>query len=681
MKHFISFQKKKGLFVLPAEHIHDNWSLVHQINHELMKYGYVMTKELFDALIVHSGDYLDEVYNDLRKGIVEVVGQGGYEPIYKGFPQSVMNISHETFVLNAMAHYWSMGRWRPEDAEYINREFKIEPILYKSVGLLTKSEFSSIFTDLVYSLTSLSTFDKKVVDWFIGYTFAVDFSKIKFKETLAYIGKRYLDNEAIVILPTKDATNVLRIWSAYSGGDEGLKENTRFKNPSARQREVLSNTLNGSYNLEESFKTYREKWLRMLFYLNPRTPKNVLCYPELATYADLVRNNPKVLKTFNSRVEQLLNSKSLEVFELLKKRRGVFTRRLDHCVRVFGEKAVTIWLETKPDFNQLIIAYNHFTDRDKASDGRGAVLASAGSSQVVTYAAQAPLSKNVVDRIKSAIMAEMGNAVSGNPLQGKRIYINRSLYYRPMAVNNRASSLTLDSKANGTVEVVPAGKTIRMYVHWHGKSDLDLSGLVLTSDNEFKKVGWNGYHDIGGGIVYSGDNRGINEKNAEYLDVTPDKLGDAIEWVITECRIYAGRDAGGSVYSSFREPVKAGWMLRNKPEANLHWLPETIANAQVIASKADTAFLMALHVPSRNIAYLDLAMSSLNVSGASDAIKMRSYLNNLITIDDGAVEVKWDKINQGHILHLLGEIVVDEPSQADIVFDENTTWESVAKYL
>ena len=95
------------------------------------------------------------------------------------------------------------------------------------------------------------------------------------------------------------------------------------------------NTLEKCYNLEESFKVNREKWLRLLFFLNPLTKVNAKSYPNVYSWAEKLRNSPKLMKTFNSKVEDLINMKDDSVFDLLVKRPGVFTRRLDHMVRVF----------------------------------------------------------------------------------------------------------------------------------------------------------------------------------------------------------------------------------------------------------------------------------------------------------------------------------------------------------
>jgi hypothetical protein len=677
MKHFISFQKRKALN-LPAvlkEREGLNQVMAYQIQAEMFKYGFVFSKELFDELQYQSTQTLIEVYSDLCKGLREIVGTDGYEPIYRNFPQSVNNLSYMEFVVNAIGHYWSWGTWRPEDSEYINREFALETVKYKEIGLLTDKQFENIFTDIVYSGSSISKWDKQIVDWFIDNNLApeVEFNKVSFKETKAYLGKRFLESGRD--LPVKSATDVLRIYSAYSGGDEGLKEHTKFKNPTNAIKRSLLCTLDKCFDLEESFKTYREVWLRLLFYLNPLVAENRKKYPTLATFVDKLRNNPKSLKTFNSYVETYIKNKDGRIFELLNKRKGVFMRRLNQLYDVFGMNAIDHFILTRPSFEQLVNAYNYFSDRSQSKE-RAVVLANKSKSDMVTFGAQEALPVEIVEQIQSKLKLAMYFQVNRTD---KKVYIDRSLYYTPLALNNRASSFSMSSKAIGTVEKLPVDmKTLRVYVHWVQKYDIDLSGFIITSDNQVEKVGWNGRHNYEKAVTYSGDNTGHSAKNAEYLDINFKELPKNVEWIVVDAKVYRGPN-----YSKWpEEGVLCGWMLRNYPEANKHWLPETIEHAMKMQSNSSSAYLCAIHVPTQNLVYLDLAQSNETiVTTNANAHKMRVFLEKFVVLDDGTVEVKWNKLQQGHILNLLSTNIVDNKDDAEIVFDENTTWETVARAM
>lgn len=675
MKHFITFQKRKGIFVengLPFS----NQSIAYRIQAELMKYGFIFSKELFDALSSQDENVLTEVYSDLCRGLKELYGTDGYEPIYRNFPQSVQDLSYEEFVINAICHYWSFGTWRPEDEGYLNREFKLEPVNYREIGLLTKGQFENIFLDIIYSGDSISKWDKEIVDYFIDTNQApeFEFSKISFKETKAYIGKRFL--EAGKELPVRSATDVLRIYAAYSNGDEGLKNKTKFKKPSNSIKRSLLKTLDGCYDLEESFKTYREPWLRVLFYLNPLTKENKEKFKNLYLYSLALRNNPKSLQTFNSKVELAIKNKDVKIFDLLEKRKGVFMRRLNQLYSIFGMDAIDKFIKSNPTFNQLIDVYNYFSDRSETKD-RAVVLANQNKSEVTTFKALEALDPKIVEFIQARLKTAIYFRIKPTD---KKVFIDRSLYYRPLATNNRGSSFSLDSKSIGTVEKLPEnGKIIRCYVHWVGSQDIDLSGFVIFSNGNMEKVGWNGKHTLERAITYSGDNTGYAAKNAEYLDLNMSELAKlGADWVIVDAKVYRG-----STYAKWSgKGVHAGWMKRSHPGANSHWLPETVENATKLSSDSNSAYLMAVHIPTKNLVYMDVAINNSNiVSTNADAVQMKTFLEKFVILDSGSDKIDWKKLAQGHILNLLSKNVVTNIEEAEIVFDDKTSWETVSRAI
>jgi hypothetical protein len=671
MRHFISFQKKKALYLDPGAA--NNEALAHELNHELMAVGYVLTREAFERVASQSTDELELLHRELTAGLRRVVGGGGHEPIYRNFPQSVLALGYTEFVLNALIHYWSLGRWRPEDAGAIERELRLEPVNFKPVGLLNETAFNRIFTDLLYSEVSLSGFDKECVDWYLDHDGKLDFGRIRFKETAAYVGQRLLAN-AKGPLPIRSATTLLRIWSAHSGGDEGLKANTHFHNPSTRERMVLMATLEQCTDLEDSFKTHRGKWLRLLFYLHPMTADHAARYPKLASFAKRLRNEPKTLQTYNARVEALLEAKSPELFALLAERPGVYMRRLDHLVRVFGIEAVGPWLDLQPSFSQLVTVFSHFVGRDQASAGRAAVLAGQGKSELVTYGALEPLPSKLVERITKLVMTRL-KTFTVDELAGP-VFIDPSLYYTPLAINNRASSLSLDGKAIGATERYTEQATLRLYVHWKGRTDIDLSAFMISRKNEVVKVGWNASHVAGDFVVYSGDNTGLADKNAEYIDINTSKVPAEVEWIVVEARIFRGP----SSFAGYEGDVHMGWMSRRHPEANKHWLPETLAHARVMTNEGSVAYLMAYHPSSKSIVHLDMSMGSERVSTAADAIRMRLFLERIARVKSDH-KPTWDQLNQGHILELLAGKVVADERRAEIVFGPQTTAEQVSALM
>ena len=680
MIHFITLQKRKALALEPNEGGPDHGAIAQGLNHELMKMGFVLNAQAMRVVASQEMSTLVEIHTQLTTHMRAIIGGDGYKPFYNDFPDGVYARGEDKGVQVALEAFWASGEWSGETASQVKETFDVEPDDFKVIGIMPPEQVPTLFDDLLYGGQSLSPFDKQCLTYFLGQGGEVTYRKIPFQETAAFVGSVMLDEDRET-LPMRYATDVLRTYCAYCGGDEGLKEVTRFKNPTRRQRRMLMATLEqcDEDSVEESFKTYREPWLRLLYYLHPTAPKNSARYPRLAQFAERLRNEPKTLKTYNSKVEEAIKNEDPVVLELLKKRPGAFMRRLDHMVRLFGARAFQEWMTCKPKFGQLITVYNHFYDRAEAQQGRAAVLASQSASEVVTYDALDPLPEEVVKEIIDTTLEKL-RAHAHEDIQGK-VYIDPLLYWRPLSSNNRASSLSLDAKPVGTVEVYEEQQTLRLYVHWEGKSDIDLSGFVITHELEVIKVGWNSQHAMSDCMAYSGDNRGHHKKNAEYIDINTQALPDNIEWIVAEARIFSGPEN----FAGYEGKVHAGWMSRASPEgAQTTWLPERLEHSLVLQNQARTAYLMAYHPETRCVVYLDVAMGGAAVSTAEDALKMKQYLGATVTLpgkDSDGIEIKWDKLNSGHILSLLATEVVDTPGAADVVFDENTTSERISALI
>lgn len=679
MIHFITLQKVKALALTPGTA--ENAAIAAGLNHELMKMGFVLDAEAMRAVASQELSTLVEVHGQLVEHMRAITGGDGYKPFYNDFPEGVIARGEDKNVQTALEAFWANGGWDESSSEQLQDTFEVEPDNFKVIRVMDPDAVPRIFEDMLYSNQPLSAFDKDCLRYYFGQGGEVNYRKITFQETAAFVGAMMLDDEDRDVLPIRFATDVLRTYCAYCGGDEGLKEPTRFGNPSRRQRRLLMATLEqcDADSIEESFKSYREPWLRLLYFLHPTAPKNKARYPVLAGFAERLRNEPKSLKTYNGKVEEALENKDPVIFELLKKRPGAFMRRLDHTVRLFGVQAFREWLTCDPSFQQLLTVYNHFYDRAGVQEGRAAVLASQSMSEVVTYDALDALDQSIVDEIVSTTLERMRQFVN-EEVRGK-VYIDPLLYWRPLSVNNRASSLSLDSKPVGTVERYEEQKTLRLYIHWEGNSDIDLSGFVITRDLNVIKVGWNGQHAAATYMAYSGDNRGHHEKNAEYLDINTEQLPEDIDWIVLEARIYGGPES----FEAYNGKVHAGWMSRAEPDGgNTLWLPERLEHALVLRTKSRTAYLMAYHPATQSIVYLDIAMGSSNVSNAQDALKMKQYLGATVTLpgqEDDGIEIKWDKLNSGHVLHLLADEVVDSPALADVVFEENITSERISMLM
>jgi hypothetical protein len=155
----------------------------------------------------------------------------------------------------------------------------------------------------------------------------------KNKENIAFLTT--IDFKYLSLLKTP--TDVLRAATALSGGDISLKKPVKFK-LNRYQRKAIANALNkviNESNIEE-LRTWENRWKALAHNIHIGEFSNK--YSEAYKALSQIRKNPKVIKTFESRI---LNSEKDTVLDLIKTRPGVFARKLNYLIRKYGEDVIT----------------------------------------------------------------------------------------------------------------------------------------------------------------------------------------------------------------------------------------------------------------------------------------------------------------------------------------------------
>lgn len=77
--------------------------------------GYIFSKELFENLQTLNKEELHNFYSELIPILKKMTGADVvYKPMYPDFPKSVMEASDTELFVNALFHYWTEGKWLPD---------------------------------------------------------------------------------------------------------------------------------------------------------------------------------------------------------------------------------------------------------------------------------------------------------------------------------------------------------------------------------------------------------------------------------------------------------------------------------------------------------------------------------------------------------------------------------------
>lgn len=606
-------------FVCLSESTENNRSLALTVQANLMQYGYMLSEEAFQFLsnsnradIINFNDECLTYLKDMMGGRYD------YEPMYKNFPQEVMSMSDCELFWNQIIHYLSNGQWMPESIE-MERPVKFENIKYTVLESVSEERFMQIFTDLCSINTSLTPFDKVIIEWFCKeYSNSINNllpKEVPFKETLCALASLGLD------VPVKSVTDVLRVCVHMSDGDVSLpkvprktvkanawtkrrianpaRELFKFKKFTRAERKYILSLLEKTNcdSKEGSLKSNR--WVRLGERLHPTEYKNK--FPNSAKFFDEIRNeNPK---SWYSDVQNAFNVSFESGLQKLSERAGEFSRRMDALVRNNPNHTKMIMdyfasAAAKTSNKVLFEVYTHFESRAKKQEYRRVMVK--GSRTAYPLPVLEALPVRTIGTIQQSIWDILRNKFSSLDKLGK-VYIDDELRKIPLPTNMRSLNMSLKPRIRGqriAFDNVDS-KVIRAFVYWmdkDGTEDLDLSATFIGK-NQTTLVSFLNLRFENN--LHSGDVRHHQGPCAEYIDIDiAYTLAKGYRYVMVDVRNYNGRSLA-SVESVF------GLMEREYPESNTLWYPQTIANTQMLQSESTTTLVTILDLQTKEYIFID----------------------------------------------------------------------------
>lgn len=372
---------------------------LYALNAEISQFGVILDKKT----IVNLGITLSYLGPTDRAKFYEVwieairASKGAdkhYIPFYPGFPQQVRELSEFEWMFNAIWHYISNGEYFTTEKERIqyaelkkNRKFAecLENMkTAKPIGVSTLDNIQAIAYSIMAAPTSISDFDKEIIDFFIEniYDEYMDtLPEMNFKENMCYVLAKLMRNDLNkrctpdnIGASIKTTTDVLRLYVALSDGDISLSKPTKFKNLPIWQYRLFSELINGMNfrSVYEDMFRYPEMWKRANEKIHPKRFKE-------GTYtkvANLLYKGEKPI-TFMTKFNKAFEDGDDEaLITLLSQRPGVFARYLDYLVRLVcmpGDdvneaeiyRIINAFkkVSTSIDTRLLLQVKNHFIDR------------------------------------------------------------------------------------------------------------------------------------------------------------------------------------------------------------------------------------------------------------------------------------------------------------------------------
>lgn len=514
---------KNGLIEVPVKKNKLSNEILGTLLSNISYYGYILSKDALAKLQSLSDKDAKSWWQDIEPTLKSITGDDknmGEYVVYKNFPAEALKKSEAEYWIAQILMYWGLPNELFTETEQ-KRDLMLEKLKLKVLQLSAENSLVKIYNSLV-ALPNKFTKEQLSHVLFIYQTEEVilDSTQIPFKENLIILITELIGLDAKIKLSS--AMDVLRLAIGLSGGDVSLKEKSKFKSFSRKQRRFFLNLLENTSNLEEDVARDKEKWNKFLHHLHP----NDFNYIKVSAVFDKLYNNN--VESFNSKVELLLKNKDSKVLGLLKSRPGDFTRRLHKTLDVFGKSAADAYVDCLGKLNTIQLLkiqkyINTINDRKHltiAPKGNWTKLQILDNKKRIGEILKSKLDKN--------INQELGNRLSKYFKAGVNLDKSANL------IKLQTNDAELASYGRGTSFPIPADvKFIRTASYWKQKGTFGSTWFDNGwnfFDSNWKSLGsccWTNTNFGNGASVFSGDptnSKTVDGKACQMIDLYPDKL-------------------------------------------------------------------------------------------------------------------------------------------------------------
>lgn len=600
-------------------------------------FGYKPHVEVIHAMKACSDAVLGDFWNDLKSAMASVkktdVGMEQFV-VYKNFPQEVLSQTEQEYWDQQIKIY--SGELAQEDAGEEVKE-RAELTVLESLAVLRLSEESSlelIYKKLVSKKSSWGEDEKNQIQVLSDclQLSALNIADFGFKENAMQVFSAIVQDEkrrAETKLVIADATDVIRLAVALSGGNIQEWGTTRFKSFSRGIRRILMTLLEESKNLEQDVSQHQEVWKRFFAMLHPSDFKML----KVNYVYDKLYNGK--IKTFASVVDLHLQSKNYDVFEYLAYRPGEFLRRFMAIYEVFGDSAVSTFIPIMKNLSvrQLLWFKRYITTLN--------------TRKKMLYTPKGNWSKVQVSDNKRVIDAKSAELLCTKINETVSRKINQ-VYPQGFAVEPEMSDVKLASNGQymshygrGTKFDIPENvKFFRLASYWQNDKHCWFDVGVNYFTEDWTAVGatcWNSTH-LGKWSIFSGDPMNSSElkgRACQMIDIYPQQRPNNVRYGVWNILAYSN--------IAFSESTEVLGTLQWGEEAETGKLYEP-SRAQLVfnlKNNSKTSYLAIIDFKENKLIYLDLGMKGNVSSAASNSAVLQAnmpavmeYLNAIPSVAD-----------------------------------------------
>lgn len=255
--------------------------------------------------------------------------------------------------------------------------------------------------------------------------------------------------------------------------------------------------------------------------------------------------------------------------------------------------------------------------------------------------------------VHDATFAQIEAGYRAQPTLGK-VYVSPDFFKVGVPVNTSASGKGIDVLPAGS-RIPVRGTHIRTFVHWEHAFDIDSSLIIVNGDNSMDRMFFGNYYGkaYGNSILFSGDI--TSPTGTEYYDIDLDGLRKhGVKYVIQTFHGFCSNLNSGEIYCGYQD----------KKNINTRaWDPKNIELK--IHVKGDTRAFMSfgIDLETNEVVIFNMLLDEdSRVVNTALTETVRKYLSTACL-----------DLNMGLVATYRASEVVENPEEADVVFDGNYT--------
>ena len=596
-----------------------------------------------------------------------VLGINVPEPFYRGFPQSVRELSPDKLLFDQLVHYtitYGFGDFSQPGHSILE---KFERAAFKESTervdfiIVTPEEAVAKLAEYLEALLSgTRPLTNEQIDLVASYieTYGYRVKNCAGKQTAIDLLLRFRDVYYYKFLTLSDVLKVADAVNAQFYDNENLKK-LNFRNQDRRFIEKLLDLFfetNERCNVRECYER-KALWNGLLHHIHYRAKNE-----RAQAFVDAIRGKGarSVYSDFEREIARGEVARAVDVL-CENKGPGAALRKLDYLIsRSCANKETIRYVLDKARANNPIVLFqllNHYANAPRRGQSRVFKFTRYNKLRVHTeredevLKRRSILDEEVLRYLSSVILDNLRELFRGK--LGK-VYVAPELEGIALPLQENVSLGGYGTLPTGSRFPIPDAKKIRAFTYWEKVDDIDLSMFGMDENGEnFSEFSWRTmYSRQGEGITFSGDETSGYYGGSEYFDVNLEVTRrdyPHIRYLVFCDNVFTG---GVTFQDCF---CKAGYMSRDLDDSGQVYEPKTVKSSFLVNCKSRFAYLFAIDLVENSFIWLNIARDSYaSVAGATSMEFLVNYLRPPV-------------LGLKEFLAIAASEIVDDASRADLI--------------